>query len=276
MGSITAFDGDALNTITFSFLNSTSVHADFTKNVKYSERQQRSTWICVCICKCAHRCVDRPEDYYSKIVGHKSPALKLKPVIVWHLWWASYLFLSSQAQHACVPQRPQRLQRTLMRLFPLYCRFLGWWQNVLGSSSCAQECPLEECHHCCVRLTTIRGHKHGFVPHLKRLILQGHKEWTPSWRTSDQYILPSPVKRWVNNTTLHFCNQMSFFPFFFQILSYPNYCMIIIMLYFYTEKLKWNSNHSTQIMLDYHFMLCLNVTTGHYVTHNVFTQFYLQ
>lgn len=106
-----------------------------------------------------------------------------------------------------------------MTLFPVYCCFLGWWQNVLGSSSCAQEWPLEEWRHCCVRLTAIGGHKRGFVPHLKRFILRGHKEWAPSWRTNYQYILPSPMERLINHDTPLLCPTclFPFLFFFFQI-----------------------------------------------------------
>lgn len=148
---------------------------------------------------------------------------------MWHLWCGSYLFPSSQARHACVPQRPQRLQRTLMTLFPVYCRFLGWWQNVLGSSSCVQEWPLEEWRHCCVRFTAITGHKRGFVPHLKRFILQGHKEWALSWCTSYQYMLQSPVDKlfWTTLFFFFFLIQMCLLLSFFVITSHPSYYMIL-------------------------------------------------
>lgn len=161
----------------------------------------------------------RPEDHHSKIVGHKSPALKPKSLIVRHLWCASYLYSSWQAPHACVPRRPQQLQRTLMMLFPVYCRFLGWWLNVLGSSSFLQEWPLEEWCHCCVRFTAIGGHKRGFVPLLERFLLRGHDEWAPSWRTSHQYILPSPVERLINHGWLFSPDVFFFFPFPNSILT---------------------------------------------------------
>lgn len=195
MASVTTFKGDGINTIPLHFLDSELVNTGNVCGIRWKASKVILD-MCALICKCECMCVSWPEDYHSKIVGHKSAALKPKFVIAWHLWCASYLYSSSQARHACVPQRPQRLQRTLMTLFPVYCRFLGWWQNVLGSSSCVQEWPLEEWRHCCVRFTAIGGHKRGFVPHLRRFILQGHKEWAPSWRTSYQYILPSPVKRW--------------------------------------------------------------------------------
>lgn len=74
---------------------------------------------------------------------------------------------------------------------------------------------LEKWHHCCVRFTAIRAHKHSFVPHPERFLSPGHH---------DARALDTFFHHRLSSLYVWLCFfQMMFF--LFQIPHYPIYCI---------------------------------------------------
>lgn len=116
MGSVTTFKGDAMNTITLYFFNSTSVNTDLS----LWKASQVILDMCLFIWKCECMCVFWPEHYYSKIDGHKSTALKTQIChrVTFMMW---KLFILVFAGTACMcssatPASPKNFNDTLSGL----------------------------------------------------------------------------------------------------------------------------------------------------------------